>query len=206
MPASKHVKESFTSRDTVAGGEFVCLGCVASQNETADITLLDGEQRRWQKVRGYSWIISPAGAFAGTKSHRQSIMQMCLDPPQPPFVISLSDSGQKHLLYRAKVNWSRDAYTITLEGEAVYCSPPQLRERIELCKKLIAATGKPALSEPVSTSLAMRVITHYQGNKEINEWLECCGDALSRLAAWLSPAKEECIRDYPPVPATAAGI
>lgn len=205
LPSQVVVKDSFTSRDTVCGGEYVCRGCVAAMDEDAEIQLADGEVRQSQKVRGYSWVISKH-AIACTKSHRAWLCGICLAPPAPPFVISISDSGQKHLLYRAVVCHSRDVITITLEGERVTYRPVELTSRMLLCRKLIAATGKPALAESVTPRFAMNVIGYHRNESLITTWLECREQSLSRLATWLSPAKESCLSEFPVTsPTVSAG-
>lgn len=197
IPASEHVKKSFTSRDTVAGGDLVCLGCVAAMDERATIQLADGTVREKQKVRCYSWVITHDKPIAATKSHRQWLLETCLSPPEPPFVIMLSDSGQKHLLYRAAVCHSREVITITLEDQRITYTPDELRERLLLCKKIAAATGKPAILESPSPSAQMRVLEHFADESLLADWLSVREHPLTRLAAWLTPASKECQIDFP---------
>ena len=188
-PASKIVKKSFTGLDTVTLSDWVCTGCVESMNEKASIVMLDGVKRSGQKIRGYSWIITREGRTAATKSHREQLKGLCVDPPQPPFVICISDSGQKHVLYRAVVNASRERVTVTLEGEAITYQPPELMQRIELCKQVAAATGKPAMKEPMSPQSQMRIVEHFQSESVLAAWQDCFSEPLTRLAAWLCPPK-----------------
>jgi len=195
--AADLVQSSFTARDTVAGGEYVCPGCIAAMDERATITLADGEVREGQRVRCYSWVITAEAAIAATKAHRAWLTGACLSPPEPPYVISISDSGQRHLLYRAVVCHSREIITATLEGERVTFTPYELDERLTLCRKLIAATGKPALSEAPTARFGMSVVSHHDDESLISTWLECREQPLSRLAAWLSPPKEECLLEFP---------
>ena len=195
--AREYVASSFTARDTVAGGEFVCAGCVAALNELADITLLDGTCRTTQRVRCYSWIITDGSSLAATKSHRSQLSSLCLNPPEPPYVICLSDSGQKHLLYRGVVAWSKDPATITLEGERITYKPADLAARLLLCRRVCAATGKPALLEAMRPVLLMRLVEHHLDESLPGEWLAVCKDPVTRLAAWLCPPKEECEREFP---------
>lgn len=199
MRAKEFVKESFTSLDTVTLSKWVCPGCVATQSETATIELVDGEVRHDQKIRGYSWIITKNARLAATKSHRQKLIEMCIVPPRPPFVISIADSGQKHLLYRAVVNQSRSIVTASLEGIPITYEPHVLLSRIELVKRLIAAVGKPALEEPLTTALQMRVVEHYDSAEFLTAWQSVSGQQLSKLALWLAPKKEDCEREFPSV-------
>jgi hypothetical protein len=91
---------------------------------------------------------------------------------------------------------------VTLEGEVIAYNPPQLAARIEVCKRIVAATGKPALKEPMSTQTQMRIIDHYDSGRELVAWLAVEREPLSRLAVWLCPAKEECEREYPAITAS----
>lgn len=196
-PAKDFVKSSFTGLDTVTLSPWVCAGCVASQGEKDPVTLPDGETREGQKIRGYSWVVTSEGRTACTKAHREWIAEQCLNPPAVPFVICLTDSGQKHLMYRAAVCWSRDQVTVSLEGELINYTPAALADRISLCKQIAAATGKPALKETLTPQSQMRIVEHHCDETPLAMWLEVQNEPLSRLAAWLCPAKEECVNEYP---------
>ncbi len=210
-PASEYVKSSFTGRSGVAapGSPWVCGGCVACLRESAEITLLGGECRAGKMMRGYSWVVSPDGAFAATKAHIAELRALCLDPPQAPFALVLSDSGQTHQLYRGVVNHARDPITVTLEAERITFRPEQLKRLLVTTTKIAAASGKPSLAEPIDANLAIKVIGRYADGEEIlDDWLHNYGSPLSRLAAWLTPKKEVCESVYPgdiPVPAAAPG-
>lgn len=193
------VKSSFTGLDTVTLSQWVCVGCVDAMQEKINITQIDGDSRDGQKVRGYSWIITETERHACTKRHRVELLNACINPPKPPFVVCISDSGQKHLLYRSVVNHSRNQITVTLEGESITYQPKELIERLELCKQIAAATGKPAMKETMSTQTQMRIIEHYESYDVLAAWLDCFSKPLTRLAVWLCPAKEECVSEFPAV-------
>jgi hypothetical protein len=195
--AAEWVKESFTSRDTICGGGFVCSGCTIALDERAVVEFNDGTRREGQKTRCYSWFLTPAKAIAATKAHLEWLRGLCLDPPEPPFSLVLSESGQKHLLYRGVVCNSLKQCVVTLEGERVDFTPEALRDRLLLCRKLIAATGKPALAEPLSPNSAMRIIAHHHDDALPYTWNAVREQPLSRLAAWLAPAKEVCLVEFP---------
>lgn len=197
------VKDTFTALDTVAspGSQFVCTGCTECMNETGDVTLACGEQRNGQKRRMYSWVVTSTKAVAATKSHRNWLRNVCTSPPEPPFAIVISDSGQKQLLYRGVVNHSRERITVTLETERVLYWPGDLVKGIALCVKLIAVTGKPALQEGLSFSQKM-MLTERLGEDVLEQWEKFDGSGLSRLAVWLSPGKEEAQNECSPAGST----
>lgn len=177
----------------------MCDGCLAAMQEKATIGLIDGDTRAGQKVRGYSWVVTQGARYAATKAHRERLLAVCIEPPEPPFVICLTDSGQKHLLYRAVVNASREVVTASLELELVTYRPSELVERLELCKQVCAATGKPAMQSSMSPQSLMRIVEHYESEEILAAWLGCCNESLTRLATWLCPAKAECEVEYPRV-------
>lgn len=191
------VKDSFTSRDTVCGGDYVCGGCVAALDERATITLPDGAVRESQKTRCYSWIVANGKATAATKAHREWLLSVCLNPPAPPSIVCLSDSGQRHLLYRSVVNYSQERIVATLEADRVAFTPPELATRLVLCKRVAAALGQPALSESLSPSAQVRLIEHHDDETVLTDWLAVREQPLTRLAAWFCPPKKECEREYP---------
>jgi hypothetical protein len=193
------VKSSFTGLDTVTLSSWVCDGCIVAMDERATIQLIDGEVRHGQKTRLYTYIFNEHWKRGATKAHREEILIMCLSPPEPPFVISLAESGQKHLLYRSVVNYSCDSITVTLEGVPIHYTPSALRDRLELTKRVCAATGKPALKEAMSFNTQMRVCEYYEDESVLMQWLKVCGEPLTQLAIWLCPPKEICENEFKPV-------
>ena len=51
---------------------------------------------------------------------RQEFADILLSPPQPPFVITLADSGKKHVIFRARVNHSKDKYFIQFDENTIF--------------------------------------------------------------------------------------
>lgn len=190
----EYVKSSFNGWTTVAAPNSlaVCAGCVICLNEHADIQLPQ-EARTDQRMRNYSWIITKGSARAYTKAHVAELRAACLAPPTPPFAIVISDSGQKQLLYRGVVAMDAAMPTLTLEEERITYQPCHLEQILELCGKLIAATGKPALKEPIHFIFARAVIERFpdDGESLLAEWQRVQNTPLARLAIWLSASKEE---------------
>lgn len=197
-----YVRDSFTGHSEVVapGSRAICNGCVLCLREAGDIPMIDGTVRPMTKcaVRSWSWLVTPRETLAGSKAHLDRWRELCLNPPETPFAIVLSESGQKHLLYRGVVCHSRESLTVTLETERVSYRPDALRERLKLCGRIAAATGKPALAEAPPVSLWMRVCDRYEAGESLcSEWSSVWEEPLSRLAAFLTPAKEVCIGQYP---------
>lgn len=191
MPAAKHVKKTFTALDGVAGGDWVCAGCVEAMDEKADIEMIDGERRTGQKVRCYSWVVTPNKALAATKAHIDRLREICLSPPGTPYMVCLSDSGQKHLLYLGAVCHDPVNCQVTLEGELITYRRSHLKGDIALAALVCSAVGKRALTGPMKASIKMKI--HERDPDILDDWLRTRETPLGRLAAWLCPAKKEAL-------------
>lgn len=200
-PVVAHVRDTFTARSTVRcpGSTAICQGCVFCWAQDADLIFVDGTTRSQQKVVLYSWVITSQFVRAATKAHINQLRELCLAPPTPPYAIVLSDSGQKHLLYQGVVNNNTNYLCVTIEGEPITYQPHALQARLNLIGPLVAATGKPALAEPITTRFGMAVMERYpkSGEQCLLTWERMREEPLSRLAAWLSPNKEVCHELYP---------
>lgn len=199
-PAATYVKSSFTGRAGVVspGSPYVCRGCVLCLRESTELTLIDGEQRDGQKVRGYSWLLTRSRAVAMTRSHATQIRALCLSPPRPPYALVITDSGQTHQLYRGRVNHAKYPVTVSLEAELITYYPSALAELLPIAGRIAAATGKPCLSQPLTPVMGMRVIERYRdGESIVHQWTRHGSTGIGRLAAWLTPRKENSANDYP---------
>lgn len=192
VPSSEFVKDSFTGLDTVTFSPFVCFGCVDSQREQADIRLPNMECRVGQKVRGYSWVITETSRIAATKAHREFLFETILNPPEPPFAIVITDSGQKHLIYRSVVNWDQNHFVVGLETEHIQVDRSKVVERMELVRSVCAVVGKPALTERMSAHAGM-MLFETLGQEVMDRWFAVKSDPLTRLVVWLCAKKDECV-------------
>jgi len=186
-PAKEHIKPTFTERAVAAGGSHVCDGCMLAFSDHLDVVLPDGSKRSRQRVRNYSWVVTRRQAVAATKAHRQWLRRQCLRPPRVPYVISLSDSGQKHLLYRTAVAWERTPIVVWLDGECISYAAEELRDRLRLASRAIQAIGKRAATSPAIQDY-IRLEKAHPGLAD--SWNRLKNEPLTRLAMWLSPGKE----------------
>ena len=197
FPARDFVRPTFTGRDSVRGGDFVCVGCALSVCGKMGVQFHDGSVRENQMARTYSWVLTPRHAIAATKKHRDWLLGQCLDPPEPPFAIVISDSGQKHLIYRGVVSWSRDTVSLTLEAERITYRPRELSARLQICKCVAGVLGKPALSEYISYRQQMMLVEYHGDESLAAAWLAVAEQPLTRLAAWFTPSRKECQSELP---------
>lgn len=193
----KYVKDTFTNRDIVRrpGSQYICSGCVACF-EDRDITLINGEKRSSQWTRLYSWIFTSTSQIAATKTHLKELTQVILNPPVPPFAIVLATSGQKQLLFRSVIAWSQDRFPVMLEDEIIMVSPTDLMNKLSVAAVVIAAIGKPSLSE-MHSNHAVRYFDYHQNLDMFGVWKKEMHTPINRLALYLSPSQKECQNAHP---------
>jgi hypothetical protein len=204
--SADYVKETFTNRDIVKypGSKHVCQGCAESLGWGEDeMTMLDGSVKKRTNDRGmaprmYSWILTGDKRVAFTKAHISLARDIiCKHQPEPPFSIIIADSGQKQLIFRAPIAMSREVFPLMLEDEIIEVTPELLRERIAIATPIVAATGKSILLDEFSIRTYV-AYEKYHGNIDaLDAWAKIQQEPLSRLAAWLSPNKEESQIEYP---------
>jgi CRISPR type IV-associated protein Csf1 len=192
----EYVKPKFTNRDIVyrPGSKFVCGGCVSSFQEKTEILMPDGELRTGQRIRQYSWVIEQDKKQAYTKAHIHLLRQIVLNPPEIPFAIILAESGQKHLVFRSKINLSKHEYIVMLEEEYISVNPIKLKEYMDFLILPISCIGKVAILQDFSISHLTKLEEVLKENFEsiLNKILEYKSLPLFKLAVWLSPNKDDC--------------
>jgi len=195
-----YVKKTFTNRDIVKYpcSDYVCGCCIESLRTGGDdIVLIDGDIKtgRSASPRMYSWILTGKENYGFTKKHLDFCREKLLNPPEPPFSIILSDSGQKQLIFRSQVNYDRDFYSVQLEDKQIDVEKSLLKEYLDKAILICAAIGKKSLSEPDRFNNYKNCIEVYGSESPLVEWLEIYSSPLGELAAWICPGKEECKND-----------
>jgi len=205
FPAADYVKKTCTIRQYVVapGSDYVCAGCAESKQEKTTIPVYDEvNPREKTKIRLFSWVITEDKAIAATKAHAAWLQSVCIDPPEPPYAIALSESGQRHVVYWTSINRRRDVVTLNLELDKITYKVDELRKAVQITEMLIAASGKTRLQDAPSTALAMQIY-NYWGELSLHEqWMQMFGKPLSRLAVFLSRKKEVCKNEYKGVEAS----
>jgi CRISPR type IV-associated protein Csf1 len=196
----EYVKKTFTNQNIVKSpsSKYICESCTIVFSDTLDELFINGELNHNKKLRNYSWVFNSDFKMAYSKKHISKLREIILNLPDsltPPFVICLTDSGQKHLIFRSKVNWTKDEYFVTLEEENILVNPKELKKYIDTCIPLIAVSGKTFVADfklhsiYITSQLSIRF---KDSELLLNNFLALKNLSLLKLAVWLSPNKEEC--------------
>lgn len=124
-PRAVAIAPTFTNHNVAAvpTSDAVCEACVATSHGDAwraygltrpDLGLKTAQPLAW---RSYSHL------FVWPHHHecpqRARLRALLRDPPPPPFLLVVAESGQKHILFRARVAWSRERFPVQLEEDTV---------------------------------------------------------------------------------------
>lgn len=119
------IAPTFTNHNLAAEptSDSVCQACMAvSSGETwaryvaahPEHGLKCSHPLSW---RTYSHAVTLTGAEHPNRARWRALL---LDPPQPPFLFVLSESSQKHLLFRSRVSFDRDRFVMQVEEDRVW--------------------------------------------------------------------------------------
>jgi hypothetical protein len=96
------VKEGFTNHDLLRPGSIVCRACLFSFEDKSALLMLKTNRPTRQKMRTYSHFVVEGQWHALTKANKREMRELLASNPA---VAVISESGQKHLVFRARVGW-----------------------------------------------------------------------------------------------------
>lgn len=198
LATKQYVASTFNDWATVGcpNSDRVCRGCMVALDEKL---LLPGKDRP-QKTRNYSWLTMASDRQHFSKADIAALRGICLDPPLPPWALTIATSGQRHLLYKTPVNMSAGPeWTVLLENERVTYRPDDLTQRLALLLPIVAAVGKIApAAGPLELShvMAIEQLVGESATELAAAWEAVRDEPLSRLALFLSPNREDSLDEY----------
>lgn len=119
--------------------QTICQACAyMTSGHTWKLYVEAHPERNLKAVRplgwhSYSHLFSPRRTVIGLR--RDEIGTMLLEPPEPPFVLSLTESGKKHHLVRAAVATSCAAFPVQVEETRIWV----VREAYRTCHQAARA-------------------------------------------------------------------
>lgn len=160
--------------------------------DSVELTLLCGEQRKKQKARNYSWIITPESRIAATKSHLHQLREICINPPSFPIAVCLRDGlGKTHELHRTPIV-HRWPMRVNFDGLIASYDHDSIHNRLELCRVVAREMGKGGdTAKTIFNDSKVHVWGWRFGDEFLREWLLLKNEPLTRLAWFLCESKQE---------------
>lgn len=199
--ALDYIKKTFTNYNLLKNpdGVYICNGCIESisSKNIKELIMPDGEIKKDQSARTYSWVLTKKEKWAYSKRHIMELRKRVLNPPNPPFAIIISDSGKKHIIFRSPIAFDKINYSLQFEEEIIQINTEQLKERIILCEKIIAFCGKKGVLVYDNFRVSKYCLSSGMvEEKLLINFLNVKEEQLTQLAVFLSQNKEACFNEY----------
>lgn len=99
---SAWVRDTFTDHDKLKPGEIICQACQFSFAEASELLAQRVGKENPQRMRNYSHFVVAGAWHPLNKGQKREMRDLLL---QSPSLAVIAESGQKHLLFRAKPGW-----------------------------------------------------------------------------------------------------
>lgn len=125
IPKKKLLPSTFNDHDKAKepSSDYVCDAC--------SFMILTNPKRR-QAIRWFNYVASDKLVIC----NRKQLREFLLNPPKPPFIICITLSQKKHLLWYLKTSYSQDIYFVTMETETIQVNAKLLIEMIAFVENL----------------------------------------------------------------------
>ena len=142
-PREHALPDTFTNHNLarVQLSQTLCQACVYLgskagwdhyRSQQPDDGLKSGHAVSW---RNYSHLFVPGHHECPSRAR---LRELLLDPPEPPFLLVVAVSGQKHLLFRARVALSRAQFPVQFEDESIVVDHDRFTAVLRLVEQLLA--------------------------------------------------------------------
>ena len=197
------IKDTFTDYGELLSPDspYICAGCAASLGDCVQpVRMIDGTQKTDKPGAGkalanrmFSWVCHGDTVLAATKAHVRQLRAFMLDAPAgEECAVVLSDSGQKHHLFKTPVFIADGMHvTVRLEDETIRADVDSLAHWLGILDRMTEKIGKPALLDTPSPMQVSMLLDAGLSESDILKWFQDLQDTpFGRLAAWLARPKD----------------
>lgn len=141
-PFGQWVKPTFTDHDKLQPGEIICNNCLFWFNEAStELAQIIGKEKP-QRMRNYSHFVVGGNWVPLSKGDKARMAQLLLGNPFPELA-AIAESGQKHIVFRARrnPNGSRAGW-IQFEENQLWVDPDNLRFWLDLAESMLITFSK----------------------------------------------------------------
>jgi hypothetical protein len=159
------VKPTFVDFDKLQAGEIVCNDCLFWFDEQSEELAVRTGKDKPQRMRNYSHFVKGGKWIPLSKGDKARMIEVLCEAPFPELA-AIAESGQKHIVFRARRNEPGGAAGwIQFEEQAMFVDPVRLARTIEDVEALYVAFNKTEIES--NDYIQHRVIKF-----GIEKWLE----------------------------------
>lgn len=128
QPFYKWVRPTFTNYDELLDGDIICNACLFCTDEQSTLLAKMVGKDKPQRMRTYSHFVIDGKWRVLSKAHKSEMRDILLN--QQPQVAIIATSGQKHIIFRARVGWWQ------IEEHSTLPFPDHLRHLLTIVDEL----------------------------------------------------------------------
>jgi len=136
------VKPTFTDHDKLLDGDGVCPDCLFWFDERSEEMAARVGKDKPQRMRNYSHFVVSGEWTPLSKGDKERMQTLLLSSPFPELA-AIAESGQKHIVFRARRNSpGATCGWIQFEEQSLFVQPQELRDLMELIEALYVHFSK----------------------------------------------------------------
>jgi CRISPR type IV-associated protein Csf1 len=130
-PRDKIIKPTFTDADLAKApwSDVVCDACAWALSR--------------RELRNYSIIATENTLLHPSKAELRDAL---LKPPEPPFLITVAESGQKWLHFKASISYTQKIFTVQFDDLQVRVEPQPFASILEAVERMLAVFSKAEIA------------------------------------------------------------
>ncbi len=127
QPVKTIIKPTFTDIDRaqINNSNSVCPGCCFCLS--------------YRELRNYSIVVADGMIAHPTRPELKCLL---LNPPEPPFLFCIAESGQKWLHFKSEIAYSQNNYPVQMEDTMIYVNVDELKKILSIIEELYTVFSK----------------------------------------------------------------